>query len=151
MGIFAPVRLVLAALVLLLAATACGGDSEDRLSPEAFRQEANAICDEYEGRISELGAPSSPEEVPNYVDQVVPLIDDALAELRALNPPEELEDDYNVMLDQTAQGLAAARDLGEAAADQDAGAVQDALEEGQRAEEESDRIATRLGLDSCAE
>jgi hypothetical protein len=78
------------------------------------------------------------------------VIEEGIAELRALNPPEEFEDDYNTMLDETEKAIPAARALSEAAAEGDAEAVQDAIAQGQRADEESDRIAGELGLDACA-
>jgi hypothetical protein len=138
-------------LALALFGSACGGDGGgDRLSEEEFRTQANAICAEYNQKIGDLGSPPSPEEIPGYVDQVIPLVEDGLAELRALNPPAELEQDYDAMLDETAEALPAARALGEAAANQDVAALQEAIEQGQQADEEADRLAASLGLDTCA-
>jgi hypothetical protein len=148
MGIAA--RIILA-LVLAALLSGCGGDEDgDRLSAEEFRTQANAICAEYNQTIADLGEPPSPEEIPGYVDRVIPVVEDGLAELRALNPPAELEEDYNTMLDEVAKAIPAARALGEAAADQDVTALQEAIEEGQRADEAADQIARRLGLDRCA-
>lgn len=142
----------LAGLLLGCAAilSACGGGAGDRLSAEDFREQANAICAQYNDKVSALGTPTSPEEIPEFVEQGIPLIEEGLAELRALKPPEELEEDYDAMLDETAKAIPAARDLSEAAADQDAAAVQEAIAQGQRADEAADRLATKLGLDSCA-
>lgn len=137
--------------VLAVALTGCGGNGDgERLSADEFRQRANAICAEYDEKLSALGDPQSPADIPQYVEEAVPLIEQGLAELRAVNPPEELQDDYDAMLDETAKAIPAARRLSEAAADQDAAAVQEAIEEGQRADEASDRIAARLGLDECS-
>jgi hypothetical protein len=133
-------------------ASACGGDgSGDRLSAEEFREQANAICAEYEGKVAELDSPSTPEEIPGYVEEVIPVVEAGLAELRNLKPPEELEEDYQAMLDETANAIPAARSLSEAAVDQDAAAVQEAIAQGQRADAASDRIANELGLDECAQ
>jgi hypothetical protein len=148
MGIAA--RIILG-LVLAALLSGCGGnDNGDRLSAEEFRTEANAICAEYNQKIADLGEPPSPEEIPGYVDRVIPVVEDGLAELRALNPPAELEEDYNTMLDEVAKAIPAARALGEAAADQDVTALQEAIAEGQRADEAADEIARRLGLETCA-
>jgi hypothetical protein len=144
-------RLAPAIMIFALAAAGCGGGSASRLSEEEFRQQANTICDEFEQKISDLDPPTSPDRIPDYVDQVIPLIEQGLAELRQLTPPEELEADYDAMLDETAKAIPAARALGEAAADQDAAAVQDAIAQAQQADEASNRIASELGLDSCAQ
>jgi hypothetical protein len=140
----------LAAVLALLGAACGGGDDGDRLSEEEFRTQANAICEEYDAKIAEIGSPESPEDIPEFVEQGIPVIEEGLAELRALNPPAELEEDYNAMLDETEKAIPAARDLSEAAAEGDAEAVQEAIEQGQRADEASDRFATELGLDACA-
>jgi hypothetical protein len=138
-------------LALLALASACGGgDDGDRLSEEEFRTQANAICEEYNEKLGAIGAPESPEDIPEFVDEGIPVIEEGIAELRALTPPAELEDDYNAMLDETEKAIPAARDLSEAAAEGDSEAVQDAIAEGQRADEESDRLAGELGLDACA-
>jgi hypothetical protein len=148
MGIAARIILGLSLAALL---SGCGGDDDgDRLSAEEFRTQANAICAEYNQKVTDLGEPPSPEEIPGYVDSVIPVVEDGLAELRDLNPPAELEEDYNAMLDEVAKAIPAARALGEAAADQDVTALQEAIEEGQRADEAADQIARRLGLDRCA-
>jgi hypothetical protein len=145
------IRAALAAGVLILL-SACGGDgSKDRLSAEEFRGQANAICAEFDEKISALETPSSPEAIPGYVEEVIPVVEEGLAELRALNPPEEFEEDYETMLDETEKSIPAARALSEAAAEEDAAAVQDAIAQGQRANEASNRVADELGLDECGQ
>jgi hypothetical protein len=144
----------LAALATLSAAVlaACGGGdgSGERLSEEEFREQANAICTDYNEQIAGLGSPTSPEDIPDYVERGIPIIEEGIAELRELNPPEEMADDFDKMLDETEKAIPAARQLSEAAADQDAEAVQEAISLGQEADAESDRIARELGLDECA-
>jgi hypothetical protein len=140
---------VLGALGLL--AVGCGGGGGGRLSEAEFREQANAICLEYDRRIEDLGEPGSLEEVPEFVNQAIPIIEEGLAELRELEPPEELEADYDRMLDETERSVGVAERLRDAAAEGDQQAVQDALEEGNAADSESDRIARDLGLDECAD
>jgi hypothetical protein len=137
-------------VVAALIAGCGGGENSDRLSAAEFRQQANAICDKYDAKIAAIGTPTSPEDIPEFVEKGIPLIEQGLAELRALNPPEDLEADYDRMLDETAKAIPAARKLADAAAKQDAAAVQEALQAGNEADAESDRLATKLGLDRCA-
>lgn len=137
-------------LVAGLAAGCGGGGGGDRLSTEEFQHRANAICDKYDEKISALGSPSSPEDIPAFVEKGIPLIEQGLAELRSLNPPEEFEADYDRMLDETEKAIPAARKLADAAEKQDAAAVEEALQEGQRADAASDEVAKKLGLDRCA-
>lgn len=145
-------RIIAWIIVGLVLLSACGGDgSGDRLSAEEFREQANAICAEYDGKIDAIETPDSPEDIPGYVEEVVPVVEDGLAELRALNPPEEFEEDYETMLDETAKAIPAAQALSEAAVEEDPAAVEDAIAQGQEADEASDRIATELGLDECGQ
>jgi hypothetical protein len=145
------VRLVLATIAVLAVATACGGGGGggDRLSKEEFQQRANAICQRYDEKIKAIGSPTSPADIPAFVEKGVPLLQQGIAELRALQPPEELQHDYDRMLDETEKAIPAARKLADAAAKQDAAAVQEAIREGQAAEQASDSLATKLGLADC--
>ncbi len=89
--------------------------------------------------------------MPEFVDQAIPIIEEGVAELRELEPPEDLEADYDRMLAETERSIGVARDLRDAAAGGDQQAVQDALEKGNAADSESDEIARDLGLDECAD
>jgi len=54
------------------------------------------------------------------------------------------------MLNETAKAIPAAEKLADAAEKGDTAAVQDAIREGQQADEASDELATKLKLDRCA-
>jgi hypothetical protein len=139
------------ALVVACIAAGCGGDGGgDRLSQEEFRQQANAICEKYDKKIQDLGSPQSPAEIPDFVEKGIPLIQQGIAELRALKPPADVEADYNRMLDETAKAIPAAQKLADAAKKNDAAAVQEAISAGQQADDASDELATKLKLDRCA-
>ena len=128
----------------------CGGGGGDRLSQEEFQQQANVICEKYDKKIQALGSPESPADIPDFVQKGIPLLRQGIAELRALNPPADVEDDYNRMLDETAKAIPAAEKLADAAEKGDAAAVQDAIKEGEQADSASDELATKLKLDRCA-
>ena len=143
-------RAVGLALFFACLAAGCGGGGGDRLSQEEFQQQADAICEKYDKKIQALGSPQSPADIPPYVQKGIPLLRQGIAELRALKPPADVEDDYNRMLDETAKAIPAAEKLADAAEKNDAAAVQDAINEGQQADEASDELATKLKLDGCA-
>ncbi len=148
--------MMLPAIALLAAAgliaVGCGGGGDGgRLSEAEFRAQANAVCLKYDERIEALGEPESLEEVPEFVDQALPIIEEGVAELRELEPPEELEADYDRMLAETERSVGVAQRLRDAAAEGDQQALQDAFEEGNAADSQSDRIARELGLDECAD
>lgn len=132
-------------------ATGCGGNGGgDRLSAEEFQQQANAICQKYDERIQAIGNPTSPADIPEFVSKGVPILRQGIAELRSLQPPAELQDDFDRMLDETQKAIPAAQKLAEAAQNNDAAAVQEAIQEADRANSASDDLAIKLKLDKCA-
>ena len=136
--------------VLTLLVTACGGDGDVRLSEEEFQSQGNAICTKYQEQLDDLGTPSSLDEIPELVDQALAILDKEVDEIGALNPPEELQSDFDKLLAATDRTKAAADDLSTAAKSGDQAAVQQALDEGNAATKEADDLASNLGLNECA-
>jgi hypothetical protein len=137
--------------ILVLLATACGGGSGSsaRLSREQFQSQANAICAKYQKQLDALEQPTSLDEIPDLVDQALVVLNKEIDEIAALNPPEELQSDFDKMIAATDKTKAAADDLSSAAKAGDQTAVQKALEEGNAASAEADQLAGGLGLESC--
>jgi hypothetical protein len=137
--------------VLVLLATACGGGggSSARLSKEDFQSQANTICAKYQKQLDALGTPESLDEIPDLVDQALVILNKEVDEISELNPPEELQADFDKMIAASDRTKAAADDLSAAAKEGDQAAVQKALEKGNAASSEADQLAGTLGLDSC--
>jgi len=144
-------RGALAALVgvLVLLATACGGGSDTRLSKAEFQSQANAICAKYQKQLNAIDEPTSLDEIPDLVDQALVILNKEIDEVAALNPPEELQGDFDKMIAASNKTKAAADDLSAAAKSGDQAAVQKALEEGNAASNEADQLAGNLGLSEC--
>jgi hypothetical protein len=136
--------LVLAVLVL---GAGCGGD--EGLSREEFVSEAEAICDEFDQRVNEVDEPESPADVERYVNEVRPVVENGLNELRELQPPEEFQERWDVLMARNDEGLEALDDLAQAGANGDEARVQEISDDAARRDEESDRIALELGLEKC--
>ena len=126
-----------------------GGGSSARLSKAEFQSQANAICAKYQQQIDAIETPTSLEQIPDLVDQILAILNKEVAEIRALNPPEELQSGFDQLLAATDRTKAAADDLANAAKAGDQAAVQKALEEGNAASKEADDLAANLGLDEC--
>ena len=83
----------LCALLLTAAVLAgCAGGEDERLSREEFVEQATAICARAEERIGELPQPASVAELGTYAREARSITAEGVAELRELEPPEELED-----------------------------------------------------------
>lgn len=145
-------RSAVAALVgvLVLLVTACGGGGGSaRLSTEEFQSQANAICAKYEKQLKALGNPTSLEELPDFVDRALAILDKEVDEISALNPPAELQSDFDKLLAASDRTKAAAGDLSDAAKSGNQAAVQKAFDEGKVATKEADDLAANLGLSEC--
>jgi len=134
--------------VLCLLAAGCGG-GEEPLSKADFQSQANAICAKYQKQLNALGTPSSIDEIPDLVQQALVILNKEIDEIAALNPPDELQSDFDKMIAASNKTKAAANDLSAAAKSGDQAAVQKALEDGNAASDEADQLATGLGLSGC--
>jgi hypothetical protein len=135
--------------VIVLLTAGCGGGAEEPLSKAEFQSQANAICAKYEKQLNALGTPSSIDEIPDLVQQALVILNKEIDEIAALNPPDELQSDFDKLIAASNRTKAAANDLSAAAKSGDQAAVQKALEDGNAASDEADQLATGLGLGEC--
>jgi hypothetical protein len=142
---------LLCTLPLALLGAACGGDDDggERLTQEEFEEQGNAICQAGNERIEEaftdagFGEEEPPaEEVEAFVDdELIPSIERQIDELRDLNPPEDVEDDFADLLDDAESALDNVRDMS---------AEEIVSSEDDPFEDVNERSA-ELGLTACAE
>jgi hypothetical protein len=141
-----PVAIALAAGALL--ATACGGGDEG-LSREELISRGDAICEEYDQRTEQVEDPESLDDVERFVEETRTLIRDGVDELKELEPPEELAEDYNAWIAQNEENLGLLDDLEAAAAAGDEAQVQEILAEAEQAGAQADRLAGEMGFEEC--
>lgn len=143
-------RRALLLLPLAAVAVACGG-GDDRLSREELQSRVNAICAKVDRQLQALGEPESIDEVAEFARKATSLAREGVAELRALEPPEDDERQYDRFLAEGDRVVALSRRLEKAAEEADAEALEQILQEARDSEERSDRVARDLGFDECAE
>lgn len=146
-------RVALFAGVLTLLLAACGGGSgeDDALTADQFRQQADSICRQYEDKIKALGSPSSLSDLGDYVDQVIPIIDEGNGKLADLQPPAELADDWDRAMALQDQNLGVAKNLQQAIRDQDTAKVQELIQTLDETDAKSNEIARGIGLEDCGQ
>jgi hypothetical protein len=133
-----------------LAAAGCGG-GDDRLTREELVEEADATCREFDQRVEEVDEPESLDDIERYVQEIRPIVEEGTEELDALEPPEELEDEYTEWIEATRSGVDRIGELEDAAASGDEQRIQEVLQGGAEGGEEADRLAEELGFQECGD
>lgn len=153
-----PLR-VAATLVLALLASvpvACGGGEEEAAGggdeQAAFEEQADAICvDAAESFVELTRDPvTSPAEGKALDADVLELGDEARARMAQLQPPAELESEFDAYLSAEDELRAANEELAEAFAQNDEAKIEDQLERVEKLEDEVNAAAAELGLTACA-
>jgi hypothetical protein len=140
------------ALVLVLATTlvlvGCGGEAK-RLSREEFAQKADAICAEGNRRTEQLPTPANLSDLADVSDKTIDILDDALNELRKLEPPKDeqkIVDQWLAQFETLKDDLAEIRDQARA---NDIQAVQAIAERAQGHYTRANELGTTLGMKVC--
>jgi hypothetical protein len=131
-----------------LAAAGCGGDG-DRLTREELIEEADATCADFDRQIEEVEEPQSLDDVERYVQEVRPIVEDGTDELAELEPPEELQGEYDEWVEAMRSSVDRFDELEEAAASGDEQRIQEVFESAGEGGEETDRLAEELGFQEC--
>ena len=138
-----------AVVVALLALAACGG-SGTRLSRDAYVAKVDAVCRDVNAKQKALTVPTTTGQIPAYVEKALPIFDDALARIRRLRPPSELDAEVRTWLSSLGDSRKLISDLGKAAEHNDAAKVGSL---GPKATALGDRgrsLARTIGLTDCS-
>jgi uncharacterized protein Yka (UPF0111/DUF47 family) len=140
----------LVASAALAVGAGCGGDG---LSREELVSEADTICAEYEAELAELAELAEPESLADFerlVQDAKPIVENGIENLRALDPPEDLEDEFDEWISRNEENVAAIDELQEAVVDRDEQRIQEIVRQIDENEQEADELAAEIGLEDCA-
>jgi hypothetical protein len=152
LNLFRRAGLAAALVATGLLAPACGGDGGGGdLSAEEFRQQADAICAEFEAKLDAVERPASPDDVERFVNEAVPIIEEGTNELNSLQPPEEFEEEWTRIEEINEENLETIRAVQTAYEEGDLEQAQRLLQDAGRTEEEADRLAREIGLTKCGQ
>src|SRR5262245_30664222 len=138
-----------AALVLVLLVLAgCGGTPSAR---DRYVSALNALCDDFQQREREIGAPHSIEELAAKGPRIVEAFDRAIADrIGDLEPPPELAADADKLETLARKQHDALAGLAAAAQTRQLGALDRLSRENLRLNAESGAVARRLGAKRCS-
>jgi hypothetical protein len=142
----------LAAALAVALSPGCGGGAESTDAPLTRAEwiaRADAICADANARIEALGEPKNAGELAGMTEDAVAINDKALASIRALQPPPEIEEQVVRALELSERQNEIAHAIAEAAGKGDRVSVQNLVAELAPLESEARDIAKAIGLEQC--
>lgn len=140
-------RILVVALICTFASGACGGGGP--LTKEEMIQKADEICAGVNERTQGLEQPTTAEEFDAFIEQAKQISEDALGDLRDLEPPPDDSELIATMLDRIEEALGYLDDIAQATRDQDQDAMEEIGEKVAAAADEAQSIAEDYGFVEC--
>jgi len=143
------VRRVSFLLLALVLVAGCGGSGGKRLTKEEYASKADAICAKYNGEVKKLDNPQNLSELARVADETLPILDNAITDLKKLNPPaaeQAKADQWLSQVEKLADDLTEIRDR---AKDKNMQAVQAVVPKAEEHNRRSNALATELGMSVC--
>ena len=138
------------AVAASMGVAACGG--EDGLAKSELASKADGICTRAEADVRAVKAPTDPTDLQAagaYFDKVVPIAQKQTDDLADLQPADDVEDDWNVVVDKQKQGTVLLKSIRDKAKAKDSSGRAD-LEELRTTAQAFSAAAKKIGADSCA-
>jgi hypothetical protein len=140
-------------LLALLFLAGCGGGSSSSGQPltrEQYASQADAICGKYKQKTNALSRPATLHDLADVADQVLPLLDDARGELRALRPPAEEQATAKAWLDEFDLIIQDVKNIRDKAKNNDTAGVQAAAQPALQHDQHANDLASQLGMTVCS-
>jgi hypothetical protein len=138
-------------LVAVVLAAGCGGggSSGKELTREEYASQADAICGKYNEQTKALENPESLSDLADVADKTLPILDNALGDLRKLNPPASEESTANEWLDAIEQLKGDLKEIRDKAKSNDMKGVQAVVPKATEHNSRANQLATELGMKVC--
>ena len=135
-----------AAVALLpLLVAGCGGG----LSKEELVAKGDAICKRVNTRMAKEPDPKSAADLERLAKRTVEISDPAIKDMEKLEPPSELESDFENFLASLKRQRNLTKKIGEAAAEGDTAQIQQIGADAQSAQQEYRRLTGKIGFKQC--
>lgn len=134
----------------LVVATLLAGCNDDGLSKEEFIARADEVCADVNARTQELEQPRDPREFTRFARRAKAITEEAVADLRALEPPEDDAATIDRMIDNIEEAVNVLPEIGDAVAAEDFQRVQELGTQVQASAQQAQEIAQDYGFEECA-
>ena len=134
-----------AAALLPLLIAACGGG----LSKGELVAKGDAICARINKQIAKEPDPKTAADLERLANRTAELSDPAIKDMEALEPPSELESDFDRFVASLKRQRDLTKKIGAAAGEDDTAEIQKIGSDAQKAQDEYRRLTGKLGFKQC--
>ena len=134
-----------AVALIVLPLAACGGG----LSKQELVAKGDAICKRVNTQIAKEPAPTDAAGLKRLADKTVALSDPAIKEMEALEPPDELKQDFAKFVASLKRQRDLTKQIGEAAAKGDTAKIQQIGTAAQKAQSDYRKVSDKIGFKQC--
>ncbi|MDQ3850080.1 MAG: hypothetical protein M3296_05635 [Actinomycetota bacterium] len=134
--------------VAVLIITGCGSEG---ISEAQFRTRANRVCKRYADSVKKVPDARTIADIPRTLDATAPLLARLVSDLKAIDAPDSVADEYADLIKRTERSQKTVVDLRTAALARDKARLRAVALDAQRRDKQYDRVATNLGLGTCTE
>ncbi len=142
-------------MLAVLVAAGCGGggggSSSEPLTREQYASKADSVCGNYSQQAKALAPadPSNLSEFANVADKTLPLLDNALKDLRKLKPPADERATADRWLAAIEQLKADLKEIRDKAKSNDLQGLQGLIPKATADNQKANALATQLGMTVC--
>jgi len=136
-------------LAVLLAAGCGGGGGGKPLTRDEYATKADAICAKYTQQTKALANPKSLSDLADVADKTLPILDQAIADLRKLKPPADEQSTVDQWLAQVENLKGDLTTIRDKAKSNDIKGVQAVVPQATQHNQHSNQLATQLGMKVC--
>jgi hypothetical protein len=136
--------------IVVFAGCGSSGSSGQRLTRKEYAGRADAICSNYKQKTDAVSRPADLPGLAKVADQVLPLLDSARGELRALRPPQNEEATAKAWLDEFDVIVEDIEKIRDEAKKNDSAAVRAAAAPALQHNQHANELASQLGMTVCS-
>ena len=133
------------AVLLVLPLAACGGG----LSQAELVKQGDVICKRVNDKVAKQQEPTTAADLAALAKQTVKISDPAIDDMEALEPPDELEKDFDAFVASLKKQRDLTKQIGDAAGKGDTVKIQQIANEAQQAQAEYQKLADKIGFKEC--
>jgi hypothetical protein len=133
------------AALIILPLAACGGG----LSKSELVEQGDAICKRVNDRVAKEPEPKSAADLEALAKKTIEISDPAIDDMEALEPPGELEEDFDKFVASLKKQRNLTKEIGDAAGANDTAKIQEVAGEAQKAQDEYRKLSDKIGFKEC--